>query len=311
MEYKVLSSDGETEYIVDTEKVTCTCPQFMYRCSHKPIDSEDRLCKHIAKVFEDHPESIPARLQKEYANADMSGKDPDGKIRYPRSLFDLYVTSIKSAMLQFPNIIARFEVCGSYRRLAPRVSDLDILIELSADYNIDIWESTEPDHDDDYIRCINCSGDKVDNVVNDMDPDHCFRSANYYDLKFDSDTKYNVGLKRIYADWNPFLDYLENVLGCKLIQEIGRGNAKAAYMMDGFVHVDFMCIQTESWPFALLHFTGSKGTNIEMRRRANQMGYTLNQYGLTADNGSNVEGLKSEKDIFEFLQLQYKQPWER
>lgn len=311
MEYKVLSSDGETEYIVDTEKVTCTCPQFMYRCSHKPIDSEERLCKHIAKVFEDHPESIPTRLQHEYSQADMSGKDPDGKTRYPRGLFDLYVNSIKSAMNQFPNIIARFEVCGSYRRLSPRVSDLDILIELSADYDIDVWESTESDHTGDYLRCINCNGDKVMDAINTLDPDHCFRSSELHEATFDPSINYNVGLSRIYADWNPFLDYLENVLGYKLIQEIGRGNAKAAYMIDGFVHVDFMCIQTESWPFALLHFTGSKGTNIDMRRRANQMGYTLNQYGLTDDSGKVVEGIKTEKEIFEFLQLPYKQPWDR
>jgi len=246
MEYKVLSSDGETEYTVDTEKVTCTCPQFTYRCAHKPIDSEERLCKHIAKVFEEHPELIPARLQHEYSQADMSGKDPDGKTRYPRTLFDLYVTALKSTINQFSNIIERFEICGSYRRLASRVSDLDVLLELKPN-----------------------------------------------------------------TKWDSFLDYLENILRYKLIQEIGRGDAKAAYMVDGFVHIDFMSITHESWPFALLHFTGSKGTNIDMRRRANQLGYTLNQYGLTDENGITVEGLNTEKDIFEFLQLPYKQPWDR
>jgi len=308
MEYKVLSSDGETEYTVDTEKVTCTCPQFMYRCSHKPIDSEDRLCKHIAKVFEEHPESVPTRLQHEYAQADMSGKDPDGKVRYPRGLFDLYVSSIKSTLAQFNQIVSKFEVCGSYRRLASRVSDLDILIQLDSTLIIDIWESTEPDHNDNYIKCINASGSEAQKIMDELDPDHIALRPK---LLMNPNDQYNIAIKRVYANWDPLLDYMENVLGYKLIQEIGRGSAKAAYMIDGFVHVDFMCIEPKSWPFALLHFTGSKSTNIEMRRRANQMGYTLNQYGLIADDGSEVAGLTTEKDIFEFLQLQFKQPWDR
>lgn len=311
MVYKVLSSDGETEYDVDTEKVTCTCAQFTYRCAHKPIDSEDRLCKHIAKVFNEHPESIPPRLQKEYVNVDMSGKDPDGKTRYPRGLFDLYVSSIKSVVEKFPNIFLRSEVCGSYRRLAPKVSDLDILVELAFNLVIDVWSEDEPAPYEGYYANRITTGDNVETVMNDLDPDHI--AARPVNSCWDpsANKKYTVGIRKEYADWNPFLDYLENVLGYKLIPEIGRGGAKAAYMVDGFVHVDFMCIETKSWPFALLHFTGSKGTNIEMRRRANQLGYTLNQYGLIDSEGNMLEGIKTEKDIFDFLQLPFKQPWDR
>jgi DNA polymerase/3'-5' exonuclease PolX len=49
-----------------------------------------------------------------------------------------------------------------------------------------------------------------------------------------------------------------------------------------------------------------------MRRRAISMGYSLNEYGLTRESdGSKITNLKSERDIYEFLGLPYKEPYER
>lgn len=242
--FKYESESGEI-YVQDVNKVTCTCPNFKYRTSHFPIDDERRMCKHLESIYRLFPEDLPDAIKLKDSQRAMASMGD--KTRYPRSIFDLYVDDIKSTLNQFTNLIERCEVCGSYRRLSPMVSDLDILIQL-----------------------------------------------------------------RDGADWEPLLDYIENIKQWSLIKNIGRGSAKAAYMIDGFIHVDFKCVDKSSWPFALMHFTGSKSTNIEMRRIANSRGYKLNEYGLFNElTGDKVEGLTTERSVYEFLGVSYKEPWDR
>jgi DNA polymerase (family 10) len=83
-------------------------------------------------------------------------------------------------------------------------------------------------------------------------------------------------------------------------------------MIDGIVHIDFKAVPEESWPFATLHFTGSKAHNIKMRQRALQLGYSLSEYGFKDKEGiiSN-QGCQTEEDIFKFLRMPYKEPWDR
>ncbi len=57
---------------------------------------------------------------------------------------------------------------------------------------------------------------------------------------------------------------------------------------------------------ALLYFTGDYRFNIMMRGRAKSLGYKLNQHGLFRD-GVRTE-VKSEREIFELLGLEYKEP---
>lgn len=241
------SNSTGAEYETDTEKVTCTCRDFTYRRSHLKVDTQGRQCKHLQEVFSTYPELLPKILLDAEKSEGKSNRDNDGKVRYPRAMFDPYIADIRSVLEQFKDIVKIYQVCGSYRRLAKTVSDLDILVQLVPG-----------------------------------------------------------------TSWDGLLDYLENTMGYQLISDIGRGDAKAAYMIDGFVHVDFKCVAEENWPFALMHFTGSKDTNIYMRRRANQLGYKLNEYGLYKDSdGSRVEGLVTEEDIYKFLKVNFQQPWER
>lgn len=129
-----VQGSSSTPYKVDTEKVTCTCPNFRYRCSHFSVDSENRLCKHLREVYEQHPELASVAIQivlGKYADTTMEPtEDPDGKTRYPISFFDSYVFDIKSIMKNYSQDIDKYEFCGSYRRRAERVSDLDVLIVL-------------------------------------------------------------------------------------------------------------------------------------------------------------------------------------
>ena len=80
--------------------------------------------------------------------------------------------------------------------------------------------------------------------------------------------------------------------------------------------VDFLYTSPQEYPFALLYFTGSKIFNTVMRQRAQSMGFTLNEHGISHMKGG-VKGakvnheFKKEKDIFDFLNMAYKNPNER
>lgn len=129
MKVEVMGS-GKLPYIVDTEQVTCSCPNWKYRCSHFPMENPGRQCKHLQQVFEEHPEYLPYNLKVKSQIESNGSPDADGKIRYPRVIFDAYVAYIRSLMSNNTNIVKNYEICGSYRRLAERVSDLDVLIIL-------------------------------------------------------------------------------------------------------------------------------------------------------------------------------------
>jgi len=62
----------------------------------------------------------------------------------------------------------------------------------------------------------------------------------------------------------------------------------------------------------LLYSTGSKEFNIKMRSIAKRKGYLLNQNGLFNKNSQKkIDNLKSEKDYFDFLEMEYKLPEDR
>ena len=77
--------------------------------------------------------------------------------------------------------------------------------------------------------------------------------------------------------------------------------------------IDFLYSSPEEYPFAILYFTGSKYFNTMMRQHAVDLGYSLNEHGLTkGKKGAKIpEKMNSEEDIFNFLGLEYKKPEER
>lgn len=89
------------------------------------------------------------------------------------------------------------------------------------------------------------------------------------------------------------------------------------------VKVDMFITTTEEYPFALLYTTGSKEFNIRMRRLAKLKGMLLNQNGLyktkqhksarntKPDLKQKITGLKTEKSIFEYLNMPFLKPEER
>ena len=80
--------------------------------------------------------------------------------------------------------------------------------------------------------------------------------------------------------------------------------------------VDFLFATPAEYPFAVLYFTGSKEFNVVMRENALNLGYSLNEHGLShmenRKKGSLVEQVFADENaIFEFLKMEYKAPSER
>lgn len=78
--------------------------------------------------------------------------------------------------------------------------------------------------------------------------------------------------------------------------------------------IDLLWTTQREYPFALLYFTGSGPFNEGMRRHVNEMGYSLNEYGITnAEDGTLIDtsGIKDERDIFQFFDLKYVRPEDR
>ena len=81
--------------------------------------------------------------------------------------------------------------------------------------------------------------------------------------------------------------------------------------------VDFMYTSPQEYPFAVLYFTGSKAFNTMMRGHALKMGTSLNEHGLYKKESGKAKEEKvehafgSERDVFDYLGLEYKSPEER
>jgi DNA ligase (NAD+) len=81
--------------------------------------------------------------------------------------------------------------------------------------------------------------------------------------------------------------------------------------------LDFLYTPPNEYAFALLYFTGSKIFNTVMRQKALDLGYTLNEHGishLTADKKKGdlvAQSFPNEKAIFDFLGMPYRTPLER
>src|SRR5260370_17564441 len=67
-------------------------------------------------------------------------------------------------------------------------------------------------------------------------------------------------------------------------------------------------LDKENFGAALLYFTGSKEHNVALRGRANEMGYTLNEYALTTLKGEKRVAGRTEEEIYSKLKLDFIPP---
>ena len=71
--------------------------------------------------------------------------------------------------------------------------------------------------------------------------------------------------------------------------------------------IDLIRNTEEEYPFMKLYFTGSAKFNVAFRQHCLTKGLSLNEHGFTPP----VKGLKTEKDIFSYVDLEYVDPENR
>jgi DNA polymerase (family X) len=77
---------------------------------------------------------------------------------------------------------------------------------------------------------------------------------------------------------------------------IAQGPTKSSVRLRSGVQCDLRVVTTAEYPFALAYFTGSKEHSIEMRSRALQRGWTLNEYRLALVPNSEMVGSARRAD---------------
>jgi DNA polymerase (family X) len=87
---------------------------------------------------------------------------------------------------------------------------------------------------------------------------------------------------------------------------IAEGETKTSVRLYSGIEADLRVVNKESYPYALIYFTGSKEHNVKLRGIAKKKELKLNEYGLFT-NGDSAR-LYSEAEIYEYLGLSYIPP---
>jgi DNA polymerase (family 10) len=91
-------------------------------------------------------------------------------------------------------------------------------------------------------------------------------------------------------------------------QTLAHGENKVSFTLENGLQVDVRMLEKENFGAALLYFTGSKEHNVALRGRANDMGYTLNEYQLaTLKSEKHVAG-RTEEEIYAKMKLDFIPP---
>lgn len=77
--------------------------------------------------------------------------------------------------------------------------------------------------------------------------------------------------------------------------------------------IDIMYTSPSEYPFAVLYFTGSAEFNVKMRNELLEKGYTLNEHEVKYTDKKKKLKHKfiTEKDIFDYFEYEYVEPWNR
>ena len=111
-------------------------------------------------------------------------------------------------------------------------------------------------------------------------------------------------------EFNKFIDELIHRNYIKYV--LARGDKKMlgiCSLTDSSKHrrIDLIRNTNDEYPFMKLYFTGSAKFNVAFRQHCLTKGLSLNEHGFTPP----VKGLKTEKDIFSYVGLEYVEPENR
>jgi DNA ligase-1 len=195
-------------------------------------------------------------------------------------------------------------------RIEPSISDLlndKQLIGLK--HYEDILEripQIEIDKHDTYLK----------SVLKKIDHEAELTIAGSYRRKAKDSGDIDVLLKGTPQLYKKFIDVLEE--GGYLYETLAKGTKKYNGMckLSGcltFRRIDIMITKPEEYPFAILYFTGSKDFNTQMRQHALDKDLSMNEYSLKHSSDKSVvdHEFKTERDIFDYLEYPYVEPWKR
>ena len=91
-------------------------------------------------------------------------------------------------------------------------------------------------------------------------------------------------------------------------QTLAHGENKVSFTLEDGLQVDVRLLEKDHFGAALLYFTGSKEHTVKLRGRANDMGYTLNEYALATLKGEKRVAGRTEEEIYGKLKLDYIPP---
>lgn len=91
-----------------------------------------------------------------------------------------------------------------------------------------------------------------------------------------------------------------------VVRVAGQGDTKSSVVFESGMSADLRVVSDDQFPYALMHFTGSKEHNIVMRQRAKDRGLKLSEYGLF--EGETNEACADETAIYKRLDLPFIQP---
>src|ERR1700687_2720423 len=98
----------------------------------------------------------------------------------------------------------------------------------------------------------------------------------------------------------------------RIDQVLAHGENKVSFTLDTTgLQVDVRLLEKENFGAALLYFTGSKEHNVALRGRANDMGYTLNEYCLATLKAEKRVAGRTEEEIYSKLKLDFVPPEQR
>ena len=111
-----------------------------------------------------------------------------------------------------------------------------------------------------------------------------------------------------------FKNFMDNLIRDKVIIEVlSRGKTKSLTIgklgTNTPRRIDFLYTSPGEYAFAVLYFTGSKAFNTVMRGHSLAKGHSLNEHGM--QNAPKDKEFRTEKDIFDFLNLEFKEPIDR
>ena len=89
---------------------------------------------------------------------------------------------------------------------------------------------------------------------------------------------------------------------------LAHGENKVSFTLSSGLQVDVRLLEKKNFGAALLYFTGSKEHNVRLRGRANDMGWTLNEYDLATLKGEKHVARRTEEEIYAKLKLDFVPP---